>query len=234
MKKIIFILSAVLVGSVGLLTASKTTANDNGFIPLFNGKDLSGWTPAKENPDSFFVRDGELIAKGGRCHLFYTGDVNGGTFTNFELRLQVKTTPGSNSGVYFHTKYQDIGWPSQGYECQVNSSHKDPRKTGSLYGVVNILVLPSGKKEPQGEINLKRDKAPSRDGEWFDYDIKVVGKKITIKVNGETMVEYTEPEGGSGNSKFPGRKLGAGTFALQAHDPKSETHFRNIRVRVLD
>ncbi|TWU03287.1 hypothetical protein Pla100_02050 [Neorhodopirellula pilleata] len=48
------------------------------------------------------------------------------------------TTPGSNAGIYFHTKYQDEGWPKQGYECQVNITHHDPKKTSSLYGVVNV------------------------------------------------------------------------------------------------
>ncbi|VGO22578.1 3-keto-disaccharide hydrolase [Pontiella sulfatireligans] len=215
------------------LASYATTAND-GFVPLFNGKDLTGWTPAKEKPESFSVQDGELILKGGRSHLFYTGDVNGGTFKNFELRLQAKTLPGANSGVYFHTKYQDTGWPNAGYECQVNSTHKDPKKTGSLYGVVNILVLREGQKEPKGGKHIKRDAAPSTDGEWFDYHITVVDKKITIRVNSETTVEYIEPEGGPGNTQFSERKVSDGTFALQAHDPKSEVHYRNIRVKILD
>jgi len=206
---------------------------DEGFVPLFNGKDLSGWTPSKDHPDSFSVKDGVLVVAGDRCHLFYTGDVNGGKFKNFELKLKVMTTPGSNSGVYFHTKYQDEGWPSTGYECQVNSTHTDPKKTGSLYGVVNILVLADGQKAPKGGEHIKRDKAPSTDGEWFDYHITVKDKKITIRVNGKVTVEYSEPEGGPGYN-YKGRKLGEGTFALQAHDPKSKVLYRDIAVKVLD
>lgn len=206
---------------------------EEGFVPLFNGKDLSGWTPSKENPDSFSVKDGVLILKGGKSHLFYTGAVNDGTFQNFELKLKVKTTPGSNSGVYFHTAYQDEGWPSKGYECQVNSTHKDPKKTGSLYAVENILVLKEGQEEPKGGKHIKRDKAPSTDGEWFDYHITVKGKQITIKVDGETTVDYTEPADGPGTN-FEGRRLDKGTFALQAHDPDSEVHYQDIRVKVLD
>lgn len=224
---------AGLILGCSLLASCTTTTND-GFVPLFNGEDLTGWTPAKENPDSFSVQDGTLILKGGRSHLFYTGDVNGGTFKNFELKLKAMTTPGANSGVYFHTKYQDTGWPEAGYECQVNSTHKDAKKTGSLYGVVNVLVLKPGQKEPKGGMQIKRDAAPSTDGEWFDYHITVVGNKITIRVNGETTVEYTEPAGGPGDSRFAGRRLSEGAFALQAHDPKSEVHYRDIRVKVLD
>ncbi len=217
-----------------LALAVSSTAQDKGFVPLFNGKDLTGWTPSKENQDSFSVnKDGVLVLKGGRSHLFYTGDVNGGKFKNFELKLKIKTFPGANSGVYFHTEMQGEGWPAKGYECQVNSTHKDPKKTGSLYAVENILVLKEGQAEPKGGKHTKRDKAPSTDGEWFDYHITVKGKQITIKVNGETTVDYTEPEGGPGTN-FAGRKLDEGTFALQAHDPDSEVHYQSIEVKPLD
>ena len=215
--------------TAALLLAAPALRADEEFVPLFNGKSLDGWTASKENPDSFSVKDGVLIVKGGRSHLFYSGKVNGGSFKNFELKLKAKTMPNANSGVYFHSKYQDKGWPSNGYECQVNSTHKDPKKTGSLYGVVNILVLKEGDKEPKGGVHLKRDKAPSTDGEWFDYQITVTGKKITIKVNGETTVEYTEPD----DLEATGRKIDKGTFAIQAHDPKSEIHFKDIQVKVL-
>lgn len=217
---------------LGGLTQTPAAAEE-GFVPLFNGKDLTGWTPSKENPDYFSVKDGALIVKGGKSHLFYTGDVNGGKFKNFELKLKVRTTKGSNSGVYFHTQYQDTDWPKIGFEAQVNSTHKDPKKTGSLYGIVNILVLEPGQKEPAGGEHLKRDKAPSTDGEWFDYHITVKGKTVTIKVNGETTVQWTEPEGGV-ESGFAGRKIGEGTFGLQAHDPESEVHYQSIEVKVLD
>jgi hypothetical protein len=219
---------------LGLTAGCTSPAVDDGFIPIFNGKDLSGWTPAKEHPDSFSVKDGVLVANGGRSHLFYTGDVNGGTFKNFRLRMDVKTFPDANGGVYFHTEYQDEGWPEKGYECQVNTSHRNLIKTGSLFGVVNIIVPEPGKKAPMEGINIFRDASPSTDGEWFTYDIVVSGSEITTLVNGETMVEYKEPEGGPKHPKFKDRKLSEGTFAIQGHDPDSEVHYRNIRVKVLD
>ncbi len=222
---------ALLAFSVSSCGGDKEVDSTDGFVDLFNGKDLSGWTASKQNSDSFSVKDGELVLKGGPAHLFYTGDVNSGKFKNFEVKARVKTFPGSNGGFYFHTEIQDKGWPEKGYECQVNSTHKDPKKTGSLYGVKNILVLADGQKEPPGD-NIKRDKAPSTDGEWFDYHITVKGKRIQIQVNGETTVDYTEPEGGpKGAGK--GRKLSEGTFALQAHDPDSETRYQSIRVKIL-
>lgn len=205
---------------------------EEGFFELFNGKNLEGWTPSSENPESFSVKDGILVVKGGKSHLFYTGPVNGGKFKDFELKARVRTTPGSNGGVYFHTAPQAEGWPDQGYECQVNSTHKDPKKTGSLYGIKNIVVLKEGEQAPKGD-NEVREKAPSTDGEWFDYHITVKGSHIVIKVNGEVTVDYTEPEGGPAAAGFPGRKLGEGTFGIQAHDPDSETHYERFAVKVL-
>ena len=119
------------------------------------------------------------------------------------------TTPGSNSGVYFHTKYQEKGWPGKGYEAQVNNTHKDPKKTGGLYAVKDNF------------------KAPVSDNEWFDYNITVQGKRIQIKINGKTITDYTEPEG----LNRPNRQLDKGTFALQAHDPKSKVLYRVIKVK---
>ena len=213
--------------------APAAEAKGDGFVELFNGRNLDGWTTSKENPDSFSVKDGELIAKGGKCHLFYTGEVNGADFKDFELKVRAKTFPNANGGVYFHTEYQDEGWPNKGFEAQVNSTHKDPKKTGSLYAVKNIIVLKEGQEPPKGGEHVERDAAPSTDGEWFDYHITVRGKQITIQVNGETTVEYTEPEAGPGEGISPGRAISSGTFAIQAHDPDSEVHYERIAVKPL-
>jgi hypothetical protein len=85
---------------------------------LFDGKSLEGWQ-ASENKDTFTVSNGMIVVHGPRSHLFYTGPVNDANFKNFELRADVMTTSGSNSGIYFHTEYQETGWPDKGFECQV-------------------------------------------------------------------------------------------------------------------
>lgn len=209
---------------------------EEGWIPLFNGKDLAGWKSNDETPGVFSVENGELKVSGGRAHLFYVGADGAAKFKNFEMQAKVKTTPGSNSGIYFHTAFQDKGWPDKGYECQVNSTHTDPKKTGSLYGVINILALEPGQKEPQGGKNIPVASAPSRDGEWFDYDIRVEGKQITLKVNGQVTVSYKEPDDwdpATALKNMPGRKLGEGTIAIQAHDPKSTTYYKDIRIKPL-
>lgn len=100
-----------------------------GWVSLFNGRDLSGWQ-ANENAETFSVEEGLLLVDGPRSHLFYTGEVNNGVFRDFELLVEVKTEPRANSGIFFHTEWQDRGWPAKGYEAQVNQTHGDPRKDG--------------------------------------------------------------------------------------------------------
>jgi hypothetical protein len=187
-----------------------------GWQPLFDGQSLDGWT-ASENKDSCKVVDGELVIGGGeRSHLFYSGPVGNHDFKNFQLKMKVKAEPKSNSGVYIHTKYQDEGWPEKGYECQVNNSGDDPRKTGGLYGVKDV------------------EESPAKDNEWFDYLITVEGNRIATAVNGETLVDFTDTGDDMPHLKeFAGRKLSSGTIALQAHDPESIVHYKDIQIRLL-
>jgi len=203
----IFTLFTAFLSVCSLLQSKPKKASD-GWIQLFNGKDLTGWT-ANENKKSCKVEDGKIVLFGPRSHLYYTGKVNGGAFKDFELKLEIMTMKGSNSGVYFHTKFQERGWPSTGYEAQVNNTHGDPKKTGGLYAVKDNF------------------KAPAKDGEWFEYHIIVKGKSIELKVDGKSITKYTEPA----DLKRPSRQLDKGTFALQAHDPKSKVLYRSIKVK---
>ena len=218
------------------LTAAAPAADSDGWISMFNGTDLSGWKSNEEVPGSFTVSDGTLKVSGGRAHIFFTGADGAAKFKNFEFKAKVKTTAGSNGGIYFHTQFQEKGWPDAGYECQVNSTHTDPKKTGSLYGVINILALQPGQAEPQGGTHIKVAAAPSKDDEWFDYVIRVEGKHITLKVNGQTTVEFTEPEGWDPVKELknmPGRKLSEGTIGIQGHDPKSTCFYKDLFIKPL-
>jgi hypothetical protein len=183
------------------------------WISLFDGKSLNGWKVG-ENAGSFKVENGTIVVNGDRAHLFYDGKVNNHDFKNFEFKAQVMTTPGSNSGMYFHTKYQEGGWPSKGYEVQVNNSHTDWRRTGSLYGIQDV-------KDVFVEDNV-----------WYTEQIIVQGKHITIKINDKTVVDYIEPDE-VGNKPGEGRKISSGTFALQGHDPKSKVFYKDIMVKPL-
>ena len=197
-----------------ILTACGTLNTErSGWQSLFNGQDLTGWK-ASETPGCFSVENGVLVGKNGRSHLFYVGPVSNGDFKNFEFSAEVMTTAGSNSGIYIHTAYQDVGWPEKGYECQVNVSHSDDIKGGSLYGVANVM------------------EKHARDDEWYTQEIIVRGKRVITKINGKVLVDYVEPDDVV-REEWPGRRVSHGTFAIQGHDPDSTVYFRNIKVKLL-
>ncbi len=187
--------------------------SEEGFVKIFDGKTFNGWKKATEHPETWKIEDGALVTRGERCHLFYVGEEK--PFKNFEFKADVMTKPKANGGIYFHTKYQESGWPKYGFECQVNVSHSDWKKTGSLYDVVNLAST------------------PAKDNQWWTQHIIVKDNKVTVKIDGQIVLEYTEPNGAQPRQNFT-RKLDAGTFALQAHDPKSVVCFKDIRVKRLD
>ena len=202
-------LSLFLLSFIG-----KKEDSENEWIPLFDGKSLKDWKVG-DNAGTFRVDSGMIIVNGLTAHLFYDGPVLNHHFKNFEFRAEVMTEPGSNSGIYFHTAFQQGGWPEKGYEVQVNNSHADWRRTGSLYGIEDVK-----------EVYVK-------DREWFIEYIKVQGKRIIIKLNDKTVVDYVEPENIQRSKGNEQRVLSSGTFALQGHDPKSKVYFRNILVKPL-
>jgi hypothetical protein len=205
MNRLLTLLSVVLLTAC---TRSKQTAD--GWQSIFDGKTLTGWHAA-ENPGTFSVQDGAIVVFGPRAHLFYEGPVGNHDFTNFEWRAQVKTAPGANSGMFIHTTYQETGWPAQGYEIQVNQTHTDWRKTGSVYAVQDVK-----------ETFVK-------DNEWYTEQITVQGKTITVRINGKVINQYTEPD----ISETTKRHLSHGTVALQGHDPKSRVLYKDIQIRAL-
>ena len=192
--------------------AEKSAANEEGFVKIFDGKTFNGWKIAEEKAKSWSIQDGAFVAKGDRSHLYYVGDEK--PFKDFELKVEVMTEPNSNGGIYFHTKWQESGWPKAGFECQVNVTHSDWKKTGSLYDIANLGVT------------------PAKDNEWWTQHITVKGNKVTVRINDKIVLEYNEPAGAPPGKDFL-RKLDEGTFALQAHDPKSVVRFKNIRVKRL-
>ncbi|MCP9768477.1 DUF1080 domain-containing protein [Lacihabitans sp. LS3-19] len=207
MKKINTSAVLILLISVGFSFIAKKPK----WISLFDGKTLNGWKVG-ENASSFKVEDGAIVVNGPVGHLFYDGIVGNHNFKNFEFKAQVMTTPGSNSGLYFHTKYQEKSWPSIGFEVQVNNSHTDWKRTASLYNIQDV-------KEVFVDDNV-----------WFTETIIVQGKHIITKINDKVVVNYTEPEDIDPSN---GRKIGSGTFAIQAHDPKSKVYVKDIMVKIL-
>jgi hypothetical protein len=188
------------------------------WISLFNGKDFTGWKVGGDQ-DSFRVKDGALVANGQVAHAFYDGPVGNHDFKNFELMVDVMTAPNSNGGVYFHTEFQDRGFPRKGFEVQVNNTHRDPVKTGSLYHVK--------------DVGINDIKEIVKDNEWFTEHIIVQDNTVIIKLNGKEVVNWTQPADWNGGREGPGRVLSHGTIALQGHDPNSTVHYKNIRIKPL-
>lgn len=201
-------------------------------LSLFDGKTLDGWKVTEENPGSFRVEDQAIVAEGPRAHLFYDGE-HGIDFTDFVLTLKVKTKPSANSGVYFHTQYQDSGWPRVGLEAQVNATQYDYRKTGSIYAIADVRAYADEEEHPaigfDSNAFTTRAAAPHQDNEWFDYEIRVEGRTVTTRVNDELLVSWTQPEDWDNGDV----RLSSGTFALQAHDPDSTVYYKEITVREL-
>lgn len=211
----------------------------DGFISLFNGKDLTGWkihpkpsgditeviTIEKDGKVAGFdgklkngntvhlwrVEDGVLIGSGPASHLFSERD----DYVNFVYRVEAMINDHGNSGQYFRTKYSP-GFPP-GYEAQINATHGDPIRTGSLY--------------PDGRTKLKDHKkeicvmntAPHKADEWFTQEVTAIGDKITIKVNDKTTLDWADPD----------KNFTKGHFALQGHDPGTVVKFRKIEVKEL-
>lgn len=191
MKPFLFVLAAF--GLVATLPAA-----DHGWTSMFDGKTLDGWK-ANEHPESWSVKDGAIVGDGEASHLFWMVR----ECANCEFKADVKISDGGNSGMYFRTAFGP-GFP-KGYEAQVNSTHKDPKRTGSLYNFKNIteqLVPPDT---------------------WFNQHIVANGNHIIIKVNGKAVVDYVEDKNTYTN----------GHFALQQHNKGSVVMFKNLQMKQL-
>jgi hypothetical protein len=225
MARLLLSLSAVAAGLLSL--APPLTADEQTWVKLFNGKDLTGWKlhpkPSaaitevipKEKDGKVIaymgklkngkvvplwrVEDGILIGSGPASHLFSER----GDYQNFRYRVEARINDKGNSGQYFRTQFGP-GFP-KGYEAQINSTHGDPVRTGSLYNFVKIL------------------KQLHKPDEWFTQEVIANGTHIIIKVNGKTTVDFIDKK----------NTYKKGHFALQGHDPGTVVQFRKVEVQEL-
>ena len=207
---------AVLVAcllAVAVPVATQTV--EAGYTSLFDGKSLTGWKVSGA-AEAFKVEDGAIVANGvaGAAHLFYDGAFRDHRFRNFDVKLDVMAKAGSNGGIYIATEFQPTGFPAKGFEVQLNNSHTDRIRTGSLYHVVDVSNI------------------PGKDDEWIPMEIKGQGNTITIALKGQEIVRWTQPAEWPGSYDTPGRKIGPGTIAFQSHDLYSVTAYANIRVKL--
>jgi hypothetical protein len=207
--------------ALGAVAAAGIVKAQQPWIELFDGHSLNNWRPS-ENKASWKVAGGALSADGPRSHLFYTGPVNNASFKNFELEVDCMARHECNSGVYFHTAYQEKDFPIKGFEVQINNTatgegtYRERKKTGSLYGIRNVY------------------KQFIPDDEWFKMHVAVRGKNVQIRLNGMLVVDYVEPTPPIiPQAAETQRFLDRGTFALQCHNDGSKAQFRSVRVRPL-
>lgn len=216
MLKRLLMMAAGMCGAILCVAQAETAVSESVWKPLFDGKSLAGWK-AGEHQDSFKVSDGCIAADGDRAHLFFMGTDGTANFKNFEFSGDVLTHVGANSGIFFHTAFDNDGWPKAGFEVQINNTqprqgnYYEFKKTGSLYGVRNTY------------------KSIVKDDEWFNVNIKVTGPRVQVRLNDVLVVDYVE----SADPGSPAKRLSHGTFALQCHDPNSKAFFKNLRVRAL-
>ena len=213
-------LSILLAFSL-LASVPAAPAAEEGWISLFDGKTLAGWKAA-ESPASFRVVDGTIACDGPKAHLFYVGADGQGRLRELRaVRRGAGRKHGANSGVFFHTAFQEKDWPAQGFEVQVDNSQErhgdylELKMTGSLYGIRNVY------------------KALAKDDEWFTLHVTVRKPRVQVRVNDTLVVDWIEPPGPLPEGAPKLNRLGRGTFALQCHDPESKAFYRDLRVKPL-
>jgi len=237
---------AALLSSLALVQPARSAgqaAADEGWIPLFNGKDFTGWkipnppsaafkaVKESKNDDGkviafigiekdkkdgsagkevtlWQIKDGLIVGGGPASHIFTDVEAE-----DFHYRVEAKINDKGNSGQYFRTKFGP-GFP-QGYEAQINATHGDQIRTGSLYPSFGKLSDADRKK-----ILVMKD-APNKPNEFFTQEVIAEGNHIQIFVNGKQTVDFADPN----------KTYMKGHFALQGHDPGSVMTFKKVEYK---
>ncbi len=200
---------------VSTAVARSHASDEEGWVSLFDGKTLSGWTVGGDTTSSKWdVVDGVIVGSGKKGSMLYSPK---GDYKNFRFRAELRIGDHGNSGMYFRSPTND-GDFSKGYEAQINSTHSDTIKTGSIYGFAHVykqLVPPDT---------------------WFTYEVECVEKNwrglkvphIKVSVNGELLYMLIERT----------KAWDQGYFAFQQHPPDGanvgQIEIRKIEVKVLE
>ena len=167
-------------------------------IPLFNGKDLTGWKPDKPNSATTWkVEDGNLVSPGHGPEL-----INTSKFEDFKLHIEFNCGEKSNSGIYLRGRYE--------VQVETNSEEEPPsHHTGGVYGFI----------APSPEL-------PRKVGEWQTFDITLIGRMVTVVQNGQTIIDHQEIPGITGGALDSHEEL-PGPIYLQGSE-EGHVAFRNI------
>ena len=217
MKRFWYAAAALALALAGLGAAkadvkkAATEADTDKWVPIFNGKDLTGWEPGPADKAKWEVVDGILVGSGEAGHLYTVRD----DYQNFRYRVEAMINDKGNSGQYFRVPEKVRGFPTV-YEAQINSTHSDPIRTGSLYpgGTFGRRLSPEDRKKITVREQLHKP------DEWFTQEVIADDNHIVIKVNGKTTVDFVDQN----------RTSMKGRFALQQHNLGSVVKFRKIEV----
>ena len=198
------------------------------FRPIFNGKDLTGWS---QQDGYFSVKDGVITGESTpehlckpNHHLVYTAE----ELTDFELRAEFRLSKGANSGIQLRCKPQFIG--DNGYQADMNGGgnyvgflyHPKQHLIGARGS--DVVIDAAGKKTVTRFADGKALQDLYRVEQWNDMRVKVEGRTITVWINGVRTTSVVDPR----EAFFPSK----GHIALQLHQgPPMKVEFRNIRLR---
>lgn len=184
--------------------------------PLFNGRDLSGWSQPPGSQSQFTVNDrGELhVTSTGRGAL-----ESPQRLADFILQVEAIThAPLLNSGIFFRCIPGEL---ANGYESQIHNGYKNGDRTQPLdYGTGGIY-----RRVPARRV-------VANDQEWFAKTIVADGPQIAVWVNGYQVTDWTDPRPPHLNPRS-GLRTEAGTIQIQGHDPTTNLSFRNLKAREL-
>ena len=168
-------------------------------LKLFNGKDLTGWTPSKSGAPEWTVKDGTLVTPGNGPEL-----VNSQKFQDFKLHIEFNCGKDSNSGVYLRGRYEvQVETESQGEPA----SHH----TGGVYG----FLAPTPEQPRSPDV-------------WQTFDITLIGRWVTVVLNGKTVIDHKEIPGITGGA-LDSHEGEPGPIYLQGSE-KGHVAYRNIVV----
>lgn len=197
------------IAALALGLAPSARAADEGFTPLFNGKDLSGWVqPAADSGATFAVEDGQIVGRTDGKLKKNEFLVTEKPYGDFVLKAKVKYKNG-NSGIQFRSKREPNGRVT-GPQADVADKY-----WGLLYEEGGRGFLDNKTKEAASLIH---------EGDWNEFVIEAKGGRIVISINGTKLIDRTDSE-----------IKPSGIIALQVHvGPAMEVRYKDIEIKALD
>jgi hypothetical protein len=223
----------LLLTAAALLTLAATASaaeSEEGFVSMFNGKDLTGWE-GKEG--WWYVEDGAITSQSTpekpckKCNYLLW---RGGTPGDFEMRVDFKLV-GGNSGVQFRSQERP-DFDTFGYQADMDAAGQ---YIGCLYeharGLVaqrgtKVVIAKDGKREVTPAGDAKELLSHVKQNDWNEYRIVAKGNDLTLEINGVVMCRAIDDQ--------EDRAARSGIIGLQVHPgPPMKVQFKNLRIKEL-